>query len=153
MPPSLVLQPAVLSFLQAARVGRLATVDAAGLPAVIPICYQVEGSRLFTPIDAKPKRADWRRLRRVRNLRANPQVAVVVDRWDEDWTRLAWVHLRGRAALEEAGLLHTQGIALLRAKYAQYRDMPLETLPLIVIEIAAARHWGDLSVAPPTHLA
>ncbi|HEX9842323.1 MAG TPA: TIGR03668 family PPOX class F420-dependent oxidoreductase [bacterium] len=141
------LDAAALRFLQAARVGRLATVDARGVPAVVPICYQVEGTRLFTPIDAKPKRADWRSLQRVRNLLARPDVAVVVDRWDEDWRRLGWVHLRGRAELVERGPLHAQGIALLRAKYAQYRAMALEQRPLIVVTLTAATHWGDLT--PP----
>jgi PPOX class probable F420-dependent enzyme len=142
------LDAAALRFLQAARVGRLATVDAQGLPAVVPICYQVEGTRLFTPIDAKPKRADWRSLQRVRNLLARPDVAVVVDRWDEDWRRLGWVHLRGRAELVERGPLHAQGIALLRAKYAQYRAMALEQRPLIVVTLTYATHWGELE-APP----
>jgi PPOX class probable F420-dependent enzyme len=142
------LDAAVLAFLQAARVGRLATVDAAGRPAVIPICYQVEPGRLFTPIDAKPKRGDWRRLQRVRNLRANPRVAVVVDRWNEDWRRLGWVHLRGRAVLVEGGPEHARGLALLRAKYPQYGPMALEALPLIVVELEGVRHWGDLSPAP-----
>jgi PPOX class probable F420-dependent enzyme len=142
------LDAAALRFLQAARVGRLATVDAQGLPAVVPICYQVEGTRLFTPIDAKPKRADWRSLQRVRNLLARPDVAVVVDRWDEDWRRLGWVHLRGRAELVERGPLHAQGIALLRAKYAQYRSMALEERPLIVVTLESATHWGELE-APP----
>ncbi len=152
MTAPLPLPPALLHFLQRARVGRLATVDAAGLPSVVPICYQVAEGRLFTPIDAKPKRADWRRLQRVRNLLAQPQVAVVVDRWSEDWRRLGWVHLRGAAALlllEDiaAAALHTQGVALLRAKYPQYRAMALEQRPLIVVTLSAATHWGDLT--PP----
>jgi len=155
MTPPLPLAPALLHFLQQARVGRLATVDAAGLPSVVPICYQVAEGRLFTPIDAKPKRADWRRLQRVRNLLARPRVAVVVDRWSEDWRWLVWVHLRGEAALlapEEAlegapAALHAQGVALLRAKYVQYRAMALEQSPLIVVTLTAATHWGALT--PP----
>jgi PPOX class probable F420-dependent enzyme len=152
-PAPLRWQPAVLRFVQQARVGRLATVDAAGAPAVVPICFQLQGARLFTPIDAKPKRADWRALQRVRNIAAEPRVAVVVDRWDENWTRLAWVHLRGRARLLEPGppeaALHAAGVALLRAKYAQYAAMPLEALPLIVVELDAVRHWGALDAAAP----
>lgn len=140
------LPPAVRAFVSASRVARLATVDAAGVPSVIPICYQVEGPRLFTPIDAKPKRDDWRGLQRVRNILANPRVAVVVDRWAEDWTRLAWVHLRGLAEVVAEGPLHAQGIALLREKYEQYRAMPLEERPMIVIAVESARHWGDLSL-------
>lgn len=141
------LDPAVQGFVAAARVARLATASAEGIPSVVPICYQVEDARLFTPIDAKPKRSDWRALQRVRNVRANPRVAVVVDRWTEDWRHLAWVHLRGRAEVLEGGALHAQGVRLLRAKYAQYRDMPLEEGPMIFIAIESARHWGDLSSA------
>lgn len=139
--------PVVRAFLAAARLGHLATADARGVPAVVPICFTVQGARLFTPIDAKPKRADWRGLQRVRNVLANPHVAVVVDRWDEDWRRLGWVHLRGRSALLEGGPLHGEGVTALRAKYAQYREMPLESAPVLAVEINAARHWGDLT--PP----
>lgn len=147
MSPSLALPPGVAAFLSAVRVGHLATVNAEREPSVIPICYQVEEGRLFTPIDLKPKPADWRRLQRVRNLLVRPAVAVVVDRWDEDWGRLGWVHLRGRARLLESGPLHARGLALLRDKYAQYRAMALEQRPLIVMDILRERHWGDLT--PP----
>jgi PPOX class probable F420-dependent enzyme len=143
---------AVLDFLRTARVGHLATVDAGGAPSVVPICFQVEPPLLFTPIDAKPKRGDWERLRRVRNLRANPAVAVVVDRWDEDWRRLGWVHLRGRAALVASGPRHARGVALLREKYAQYRAQPqvsaLDERPLIVVTVTAVTHWGHLTPPP-----
>ncbi len=139
------LSPAVRAYLEQARVGRMATADAAGVPAVVPICYQVEGARLYTPLDAKPKAGDWRRLQRVRNLRANPALAVVVDRWAEDWARLAWVHLRGTATVVEQGPLQERGAALLTAKYPQYEALPLAGQPMIVMEIASARHWGDLT--------
>ena len=143
-----VIDPQVRRFLEQARVGRLATVDAAGAPSVIPICYQIAGARLFTPLDEKPKRVDYGNLRRVRNLRARPEAAVVVDRWDEDWRRLGWVHLRGRAEVVEPGELHRQAVPLLREKYPQYREMALEDRPLIVMTIASVRHWGDLSLPP-----
>jgi PPOX class probable F420-dependent enzyme len=144
----LILAPAVRRFLERARVGRLATVGADGTPAAIPICFALAGVTLFTPLDGKPKRVRADDLQRVRNLAANPAAAVVVDRWDEDWRRLGWVHLRGRAELVERGPLHAQGIALLRAKYAQYRAMALEGRPLIVVTLESATHWGELE-APP----
>lgn len=142
------MTPEVRRFLQAARVGRLATVDAEGRPSVVPICFQVEERRLFSPLDEKPKRRDVWALQRVRNLQAHPAAAVVVDRWDEDWRRLAWVHLRGTAQVVGPGELQERGVALLRAKYPQYRTMGLERRPMIVMEIEAVRHWGDL-VLPP----
>ena len=141
---SLTLPPAVRLFLERARVGRLATAGAEGAPAVIPICFAVAGETLFTPIDGKPKRARGRDLQRVRNLAANPKAAVVVDRWDEDWTRLAWVHLRGRATLVTGGPWQARGAALLQDKYAQYREMGLEGRPLIVMTLTAVTCWGDL---------
>ena len=82
----------------------------------------------------------------MRNLQVNPAAALVVDRWDEDWRRLGWVHVRGSAAVVEGGAPHRRGIDLLRAKYPQYRAMRLEERPMIVLTIAAVRSWGDLSL-------
>lgn len=137
-------RPEVRRFLERSRVGHLATADAGGVPSVMPFCYQVDPPHLYTVIDAKPKAGDWRRLRRVRNVRANPRVAVVVDRWEEDWGRLGWVLLRGAAEVIPDGEAQRRGLALLRAKYPQYRDMPLEERPVIRIAIDHVRAWGDL---------
>ena len=81
------------------RVARLATADANGVPHAVPVCYALLGDNLYVTIDKKPKRSDGRALRRLRNIVENPHVAVVVDRYDEDWSRLAWVMLRGRAEI------------------------------------------------------
>ena len=82
-----------------ARVARLATVDEQGRPHVVPICFAVDGDLLYTAVDAKPKRT--RELRRLRNVEANPAVEVVIDHWDEDWSRLWWVRLSGQARVVE----------------------------------------------------
>ena len=128
-------------FISDQRVARLATVDANGQPAVIPIVYAFDGAALFTPLDAKPKRVAADQLQRVRNINANPSVAVIIDSYSEDWRRLAWVHIRGLARIITSGDGYTDGITLLGAKYPQYEHMPLAGRPLIMIEPTAMRSW------------
>ena len=138
-------------FLDRSRVGHLATAQAGGAPHVIPVCYAVStdpagGDTLYVTIDEKPKRQD-RPLKRLRNILENPQAAVVVDRWDEDWSRLGWVMLRGRAEILYAGGEHDRAQALLIARYPQYRTMTLDDLPVLALRIKSVTGWGDLS--PP----
>jgi PPOX class probable F420-dependent enzyme len=130
------------AFLEDARVARLATADASGMPHVVPICYAVVEQSLYFTIDEKPKRN--RRLKRLDNLRANPQAAVVVDRYDEDWSRLAWVMLRGPAEILAQGTEHDLAQCHLRQRYPQLRPMRIETLPVVVVRIAAVASWGRL---------
>ena len=131
-------------FLREMRVARLATADASGQPHVIPIVFAFDGQHLYTPIDEKPKRVAPLRLKRVRNLLENSQVAIVVDRYDRDWTQLAWVLVRGRGELVEEGETSRTGISLLKEKYAQYEQMPLEGRPLIVVTPSEVTSWGKL---------
>jgi PPOX class probable F420-dependent enzyme len=131
-------------FVNTRRVGHLATADAAGVPHLIPVCFALDGGALYITVDEKPKRQDIP-LKRVRNILENPHVAFVVDRWDEDWTRLGWVMLRGRAEILEGGDEHDRAQALLRDKYPQYRAMSLDGLPVIALRVARASGWGDLS--------
>jgi len=133
-------------FVLAHRVARLATADAEGAPHVVPVCFALDGATLTIAIDEKPKRAGAA-LKRLRNIEANPQAAVVIDRYAEDWSRLGWVMLRGPAAILPPGAPgHAQALALLRARYPQLRAMRLEALPVIALRIARATAWGDLSV-------
>lgn len=127
--------------LRRARVARLATVDDQGQPHVLPIVFAYDGSRLFTPLDGKPKQVPAMQLQRVRNLAANDRAAVVVDHYDEDWGQLAWVQLRGRAALLVEGEEYEHGLALLRQKYPQYVALPLDGQPLIQLVIEQRRGW------------
>ena len=129
--------------IQSARVARLATADARGVPHLIPVCFAVEASNLYVTIDEKPKRRDIP-LKRVRNIRENPAVAVTVDRWDEDWTRLAWVMLRGSAEILECGDEHDRAQTILREKYPQYRTMDIAALPVIAMRITRVLSWGAL---------
>jgi len=138
------LTPEQRNFVDAGRVGRLATVDPAGAPHVVPVCYALDGARLYITIDEKPKRTD-RPLQRLRNIAANPATALVVDRYDEDWRRLGWVLLRGPAEILRGGAEHEAAQDLLRARYPQLRGMALAALPVIAIRIARVASWGDLS--------
>ncbi len=131
-------------FLLARRVGHLATADRSGSPHVVPVCYALGDASLYVTVDEKPKRRD-RPLKRLRNLAENPQAALVVDRWDEDWRRLGWVMLRGRADILSHGPEHDHAQALLRARYPQYADMDLAPLPVIALRIAHMTSWGDLA--------
>lgn len=146
--------PAILpddarAFLAARRVGHLATADAAGAPHVVPVCYAIEAvgtaATLYITIDQKPK--GTAPLKRLRNITENAQVAVVVDRYDEDWTRLGWVMLRGRAEILTAGVEHAGAQAALRARYPQLGAMRIDDLPVIALRIATVARWGDLSPA------
>ena len=130
-----------LDFLSRARVGRLATGDAAGQPHVIPIVFATDGQSLYTPIDKKPKRLAANQLKRVRNLLENPKLAFVVDHYDEDWTKLVWVMIKGTGTLIESGEAYTTGIRLLERKYPQYRQMPLTDRPMIVITPLEVTSW------------
>jgi PPOX class probable F420-dependent enzyme len=130
-------------FLAAARVARLATADRDGRPHVVPVCFALDGASLYITIDEKPKRGA--RLKRLRNIEENPEVALVADRYDEDWTRLGWVMLRGHAEILLGGTEHDRAQALLRARYPQLRAMAIDGLPVIAIRIARALSWGNLA--------
>jgi len=150
-------------FLEAARRIVLVTVDGQGRPRPVPICFFVAdepaGTVVWTPIDEKPKRSrDPHGLARVRDIAARPDVGLLADRWDEDWGRLAWLRLRGQAALvepsdaadrPEPGETRTAAVAGLRAHYPQYAGHDLESRPLIRIELSEALAWGDLDRRGP----
>jgi PPOX class probable F420-dependent enzyme len=133
------------AFVQAHRVARLATADAGGAPHVVPVCFALGEASLYIGIDEKPKRPDAA-LKRLRNIAANPAIAVVVDRYAEDWSRLGWVMLRGPAAILERGdAEHAAAQTLLLARYPQLRAMQIGELPVIALHIARVTGWGDLS--------
>jgi PPOX class probable F420-dependent enzyme len=140
-----VLNDAMRRFLDARRVGHLATADAKGAPHVVPVCYAIAGATLYVSIDEKPKRASARPLKRLANIQQNPAVAVTIDRYDEDWRRLGWVMLRGTADILADGDEHDRAQALLRARYPQYAAMRIAALPVIALRIGKASCWGDLT--------
>jgi PPOX class probable F420-dependent enzyme len=127
-----------LALLRESRVARLGTSDAGGQPLVVPVCFAVaEAGAIYSAIDPKPKRT--RDLRRLRNIRANPRVSLTVDHWDEDWRKLAWVIVEGRAEPLGPGPEAAAAVALLVAKYPQYRSLGLDAADAVVIRIAPAR--------------
>jgi PPOX class probable F420-dependent enzyme len=131
-------------FLDEQRVARLATADAAGRPHVIPICFALSEDCVYFTIDKKPKRASRAPLKRIANMVENPHVALVVDRYDEDWSKLGWVMLRGRAEVLESGREHDRAQKVLKRRYPQLGPMEIEGLPVIAIRIERASGWGAL---------
>ena len=123
----------------AARVARLATIGGGGRPHLVPICFALEGDVLYSAVDEKPKRS--RRLQRLANVRAHPQVAVLVDHYEEDWTRLWWLRLRGTGRVVEHGPELEAALGLLREKYEQYRAEPPGG-PVLAIAIDEWRSWS-----------
>ena len=91
----------------------------AAIRTSVPVCFAVSDGALYVTIDEKPKRASARPLKRLRNLMENPSAAFVVDRYDEDWTRLAWVMLRGPTEILSDGVEHDRAQTLLRERYPQ----------------------------------
>ena len=140
-----VLTPEQRAFLNMERVGHLATADSVGQPHVVPVCYAVGEAALYIALDAKPKRVGWQHLKRVRNLLVNPQVALVIDRYRDDWQHLAYLLIRGTAALLPPDMAEQpHAVALLRMRYPQYRTMPIDMQPVIAIRPHAVITWGTL---------
>ncbi len=137
-------------FLERQRVAHLATADASGAPHVVPICFVLLGETVYVAIDEKPKQASFTRLRRLRNIAANPRVAIVADVYDDrDWSRLGFVLLRANASLLERQddvLEHARAVRALRQKYPQYVHMALDDRPLIVAHIESVTTWGRLDL-------
>jgi PPOX class probable F420-dependent enzyme len=121
-----------------ARVARLATIDPDGRPHLVPIVFALEGDTLYSAVDAKPKRS--RTLRRIENARRNPHVTVLVDQYEEDWERLWWIRLRGRARVLDGGEEAAHALELLSAKYEQYADAP-PGLPVLAVDVDDWRGW------------
>jgi PPOX class probable F420-dependent enzyme len=126
--------------LASARVARLATIDPDGRPHLVPIVFAIEDETLYTAVDRKRKRSQ--RLRRIENARARPDVTVLVDHYEEDWPRLWWIRLRGRARVLDRGEERDRAFALLSEKYPQYRDQPPDG-PMLAVDIVEVREWAS----------
>lgn len=136
-----------LAWFAAHRVARLATVGGAGDPTLVPVCFallETDGRpAVAIALDEKPKEVATRDLARVRNVREHPGVALLADDWSEDWSRLAWVLLKGRARLVEPGEPgHTEAVDVLRGKYARYHEMAIDRQPVILVESLRSRRWS-----------
>lgn len=130
------------AYLSQHRIGHLATVDEAARPVVIPICFAVDGQAIYSALDEKPKRVAPQDLRRVRNIVAHPDVALVVDDYSEDWTRLSYLLVRGHAQLlDPLTPDHAVAVDLLRAKYVQYQTMAIHEQAIIRIRPVHRTFW------------
>lgn len=125
-----------------ARVARMATVAPGSRPHVVPVCFALDDEVIHSAVDAKPKRS--RDLRRLRNIEANPQVALLADHYEEDWTRLWWARADGVARLYERGELeHARAVELLAARYDQYgQSLPEGRAIVIAVERWSGWSWA-----------
>ena len=140
------LSDPIRRFLSQSRVAHLATADRSAVPHVVPVCYAVRGETLYITIDEKPKRRPGSPLKRLRNIAENPAVAVVVDRYDEDWSLLGWVMLHGWAEVLTGREEHGEAQAMLRRRYPQLVPMAIADQPVIAVRIQRSTSWGNLSV-------
>ena len=137
-----IIDPAVSEFIRVHRVARLATVDDAGSPHVIPVCYALDSARLYTALDLKPKRVEGRMLKRVRNIIENPNVSLVIDDYSESWSDLGYVLIHGVACIVDDSEEQRLGEGLLRSKYPQYRELLAPGATMIRITPEKIVSWG-----------
>jgi PPOX class probable F420-dependent enzyme len=137
------LTSAERALLKHARRATLATIAPDGRPRLVPVCFVFLQGVIWTPLDEKPKAvSDVRDLARVRDIVERPNVTLLIDRWSEDWSELAWVRLDGRAELADA---QRPTVTALRAKYPQYVSHDLDARPMIAITIERTSSWRAIS--------
>ncbi|MCY3651683.1 MAG: TIGR03668 family PPOX class F420-dependent oxidoreductase [bacterium] len=124
-----------------ARSATLGTVDEKGQVHLVPIVFAFQDGMIYTAVDAKPKTTH--RLKRIRNIESNPRVSVLVDHYHDDWERLWWIRLDGKARIVESGPARTSALLLLAEKYPIYVDQPPPG-PAIVIEVETIRSWRPI---------
>ena len=131
-------------FIESAKIAHLATVSGGGEPHNIPLCFWFDGARFYFVIDEKPKRKSGTEIKRMRNIADNPRVALVIDHYEEDWGRLAYVLIHGDARIVDDAAEYALAIQHLRHRYAQYHTMALtqEKNPAIRIEPTRVHAWG-----------
>ncbi len=132
-------------FVKSARVARLGTASEEGQPNVVPVCFEMLSGRVYVGLDSKPKSVEHLRLRRVRNIRANPRVSFLVDRYDEDWGRLGYVMITANATLDIPDTERRGAIGALRAKYPQYVRLLPDDAPVIRVTPVRVSSWGMLN--------
>jgi len=131
----------VRDLLRESRLGHLATSNRSRVPHVVSICFVFHEGWIYSSIDEKPKRREPEELRRIINIRANPNVCVVIDHYEENWRKLKFIIIHGKAEMIQSGKEHQQAITQLRKKYQQYRSMSLQTRPIIKISPTRIKTW------------
>jgi PPOX class probable F420-dependent enzyme len=128
-----------------ARVARLATADETGTPHIVPVCFVYSAASFYTAVDRKPKRIGPEKLARLRHIQANPRVALLMDEYQDDWTRLWYILVRGRAEVISDSEERARAIGELRAKYVQYSlGMLGDDAPVIRITPERITTWGAI---------
>lgn len=123
-----------------ARSARVSTIDADGRPNLVPIVFVLEGDTIYSSVDAKPKESP--ELQRLANVRANPEaIAVLIDHYEEEWTALWWVRLRGRGRVLEEGPERERAHSLLRKRYPRYEEMPPQGA-VLAVDVTEWRGWS-----------
>jgi coenzyme F420-0:L-glutamate ligase / coenzyme F420-1:gamma-L-glutamate ligase len=141
--PSSVLSERDLRFLESRRVAHLATADANGHPHVVPVVFATDGARIYLVLDEKSKRVPDDRLRRIRNLRERPEAALLVDRYENDWSHLRYLLIHADATIIAPGTEgHAAAVALLRERYPQYATMRIEARDVIVLTPTRVAAWA-----------
>ena len=139
------ISPGIRAKLETARVARLATLGAEKRPHLVPICFACDGTVFYSAIDRKPKRVAPKQLARLKNIKETPQVALLVDEYDEDWSRLWYVLVRGEAELVSTAAERKRAIRRLRAKYPQYDSAMLaDDAPVLRITPVTITAWGKI---------
>jgi coenzyme F420-0:L-glutamate ligase/coenzyme F420-1:gamma-L-glutamate ligase len=145
------------AFIESRRTATWATLSGTGQPRLVPICFVLadphaeEAARpvLYSPLDEKPKRSrDVRCLARVRDIAERPRVTLLFERWDEDWSHLAWLRASGTASVVgswEDAEAHRRVVQALRTKYPQYRSQAIDASPLIRVVIDEVVGWSATS--------
>jgi PPOX class probable F420-dependent enzyme len=137
--PRVVFEEWELRLIKELRVARLATVAPSGAPHLVPVCFAHVADEFWIAVDEKPKRST--RLARLRNIGAEPRVSLLFDRYDDDWSSLAWIRIDGLATVVELGSEAPAALEALRGRYPQYRAMDLESLPLVRVEPRKVTGW------------
>jgi PPOX class probable F420-dependent enzyme len=144
----LIIPPAVEEFIQRARVARLATIDSEFKPHVVPVVFVFDGNHFFIPVDEKRKTAKPERLKRIKNIQDNPNVALLIDHYVEDWTKLAFVMIQGKASVaskREGNVQVRQAYKKLMTKYIQYRTVGVGEMCIIITPKKVAS-WSYSSI-------
>lgn len=139
-------EPEAEAFIRSQPVARLATVDEAGRPSLVPVCFVLHDTRIYSPIDDKKKSTSWGRLKRLRNLEVNPNVCLLFDHYASDWQELRWVLVRGLAEAlpprDRFAREHAEATEALRRKYPQYEHAAIGERPLIRVVPSSVSAWS-----------
>ncbi len=130
-------------FVESQRVARLATADGSGQPYLVPVCFVYPQGKFFIVVDQKPKRVAPLQLKRVRNILENANVALLMDRYGEEWDKLAYLLVFGRAEISQVGIERDTALGVLKEKYPQYRAMDLSRAPVVAITPERYAAWGS----------